>query len=135
MASMTVQMMETFPKEITLDRTKLASAIEELLACSETCTACADACLSEDMVMELAKCIRTCMDCADVCATTSRVLTRHTGYDANITRTLLEACMMACKSCGDECSQHADMHDHCRICAEECRRCESACRDLLAATR
>jgi uncharacterized protein DUF326 len=133
MTSTTAQMMETYPKEITLDRAKLAATITELLACSETCTACADACLSEDMVTELAKCIRTCMDCADICDTTARVLTRHTGYDANISRTLLEACAMACQTCGDECARHADMHEHCRICAEACRRCEQACRDLLAA--
>ena len=103
-----------------------------MIACSEACTACADACLSEGMVAELIKCIRTNMDCVDICATTARVLSRHTGYDANISRTLLETCAMACKSCGDECAGHADMHEHCRICAQACRACEQACRDLLA---
>jgi hypothetical protein len=34
---------------------------------------------------------------------------------------------------GDECELHADMHEHCRICAEACRRCEQACQELLAA--
>jgi hypothetical protein len=131
MASTTAQMMETYPREIDLDRQKLAATIEQLLDCSEACTACADSCLSEDMVAELAKCIRTCMDCADICDTTARVLTRHTGYDANISRTLLEACVMACKTCGDECERHA----HCRVCAEACRRCEQACRGLLDAMR
>jgi hypothetical protein len=84
------------------------------------------------MVAELTKCIRTNMDCADICATTARVLSRHTGYDANISRTLLEACATACTSCGDECASHAEMHEHCRNCAEACRACEQACRDLLA---
>ncbi|WP_426513011.1 hypothetical protein ACPPVO_21595 [Dactylosporangium sp. McL0621] len=41
------------------------------------------------MVAELTRCIRTNMDCADICATMVRVLSRHTGYDANISRTLL----------------------------------------------
>jgi hypothetical protein len=54
------------------------------------------------MVAELTECIRTNMDCADICATTARVLSRHTGYDANISRALLDACVMACKSCEDE---------------------------------
>ena len=36
------------------------------------------------------------------------------------------------KACGDECEQHAQMHEHCRVCAEACRRCERACADLLA---
>jgi hypothetical protein len=80
-------MLETYPQPINLDRTKLAAAIDALIACGEACTACADACLSEDMVAQLTKCIRTNLDCADICATTARVLSRHTGYDANLSRT------------------------------------------------
>ncbi len=125
-------MLETYPKSINLDRELLARVVDAALGCSQTCTACADACLSEDMVAELTKCIRTNLDCADICATTARVLSRHTGYDANITRTQLEACIQACKSCGDECEEHAGMHEHCRVCAEACRSCEQACRELLA---
>jgi len=37
------------------------------------------------------------------------------------------------RSCGEECAGHADMHEHCRVCADVCRRCEQACRELLAA--
>jgi hypothetical protein len=128
----TMPMLETYPKSINLDRAGLARAIDTLIACGQACTACADACLSEDMVAELTTCIRTDLDCADICAATARVLSRHTGYDATISRTLLTACAAACKSCGDECARHAEMHEHCRICAEACRACEQACRDLLA---
>lgn len=92
--------------------------------------ACADACLADDMVRDLAKCIRTYLDCADICLTTGQVLPRHTGYDANLTRAVLQACATACKACGDECERHAEMHAHCRICAEACRCCE-ACNALL----
>jgi hypothetical protein len=115
-----------------VDRDALARCIDECFTCAQTCTACADACLSEDMVAELTKCIRTNLDCADICDTTGRVLSRHTGYDANLTRAALEACATACKACGDECEQHAGMHEHCRVCAEACRRCEQACRELLS---
>lgn len=128
----TTPMLEAYPAEINLDRAALAATIDALVACSQACTACADACLSEDMVAELTTCIRTDLDCADICATTARVLSRHTGYDANISRALLEACATACRACGDECATHADMHEHCRICADACRACERACRDLLA---
>lgn len=128
----TATMLETYPAEINLDRDRLATTIDALIECAEACTACADACLSESSVAELTKCVRTNMDCADICGTTARVLSRHTGYDANISRSLLEACAMACKSCGDECGAHANMHEHCRICAEACRACERACRELLA---
>jgi hypothetical protein len=135
MTTMTMPMLETYPLPINLDRRALAATIDSLIACSEACTACADACLSEPDVLELTKCIRTDLDCADICATTARVLSRHTGYDANISRSLLEACATACEACAAECAQHAAMHEHCRICADACGRCEAACRTLLAAMR
>ena len=126
-------MLDTHPKDLGgIDRQKLAECIEACFACAQTCTACADACLSEDMVAELTKCIRTNLDCADLCEATGRVLSRHTGYDANITLDAIRACQMACKACADECEQHASMHEHCRICAEACRRCEAACAELVA---
>jgi len=127
----TAAMIQTYPGSINLDRELLARVIDALVVCSQTCTACADACLSEDMVADLRKCIRTNLDCADSCGATARILSRHTEYDANITRAHLEACIAACRACGDECEQHAGMHEHCRICAEACRECEEACRELL----
>ncbi|MGK5683645.1 four-helix bundle copper-binding protein [Actinoplanes sp. URMC 104] len=133
MTGTAMPMIETYPKPINLDRSRLAAAIDALTACAEACTACADACLSEDQVAGLTKCVRTNLDCADVCAATARVLSRHTGYDANVSRSLLEACVTVCKACGDECGRHIDMHEHCRICARSCRACGEACRDLLEA--
>ncbi|MGC5077785.1 hypothetical protein [Agrococcus sp. DT81.2] len=52
--------------------------------------------------------------------------------DGPITRAMLEACRAACRACAEECERHADMHEHCRICADACRRCETASADLLA---
>ncbi|NUT91649.1 MAG: four-helix bundle copper-binding protein [Saccharothrix sp.] len=128
------EMLRTYPLDLGgVDREALTRCIEACFECAQACTACADACLSEDGVADLAKCVRTNLDCADVCDTTGRVLSRHTGYDANLTRAVVEACAAACKSCGDECARHADMHEHCRVCADACRRCEQACRALLAA--
>jgi hypothetical protein len=89
--------------------------------------------LSEADVAHLVKCIRTDLDCSDICDTTGRVLSRHTGYDANLTRAMLQACVTACRSCADECDRHAQMHEHCRICAQACRRCEQACLELMSA--
>ncbi len=126
-------MLDTYPATVNVDKTLLARAIEETLTCFQTCTACADACLSEDMVADLTKCIRSNLDCATTCVATVEVLSRHTGYDANITRAQLQACIAACRACGDECAQHADMHEHCRVCADACRACEQACQALLDA--
>lgn len=126
------EMLRTYPNDLGgIDQDKLTACVEACLACAQACTACADACLSEDSVADLVKCVRTNLDCADVCSATAQILSRHTGYDANVTRALLEACVRTCKSCGDECDRHASMHDHCRVCAEQCRACEQACRDLL----
>ncbi len=128
----TGQMLETYPGDLGgVERKMLQSAIEACVECAQVCTACADACLSEKMVADLATCIRTNLDCADICDTTGRVLSRHTGYDAQITRAVLAACVQACQSCGDICGEHATMHEHCRICAESCRNCEQSCRELL----
>jgi hypothetical protein len=134
MTTTTGQMLEAYPRDLgRVDVRRLETCIAACFECTQVCTACADACLSEEKVAELTKCIRTNLDCADICDATGRVLSRHTGYDAHITRRMLEACMQACQSCGDECTEHASMHEHCRICAESCRTCEQACRDLLGA--
>jgi hypothetical protein len=127
------QLLDTYPRDVNLDADLLAGAIDALSDCAQACTACADDCLSEQNIAEMVKCIRLCLDCADVCAATLRVVSRQTDYDANVTRPLLEACVAACRSCGDECERHAHMHEHCRVCAEACRRCEQACNELLAA--
>jgi hypothetical protein len=134
--SLTAEMLDAYPADLgAVDKQKLVSCIEACLDCTQACTACADACLSEQTVADLTKCIRTNLDCADICDTTGRLLSRHNGYDANLTRAVLQACATACRSCGDECQQHASMHAHCRICAEACRQCEQACNDLLASLR
>jgi len=129
------QMLDTYPRDFNLDADLLAGAIDALSDCAQACTADADDDLSEQNIAEMVKCIRLCLDCADVCAATVGVTSRQTEYDANVTRSLLEACATTCKSCGDECERHAHMHEHCRVCAEACRRCEQACRQLLAAMK
>lgn len=127
------EMLDTYPRTFNVDGDVLARTIEALVECANTCTQCADACLSEQDVASLVKCIRLNLDCADVCATTSGVVSRQTEYDANLTRPQLDACIAACKSCGDECEAHAEQMAHCRVCAESCRRCEQACRELHSA--
>jgi len=127
------QMLDSYPGVLTIDACTLAATIDALNDCYQACTADADADLGEDHVAALARCIRLCLDCADVCAATVSVTSRQLEYDPNVTRTLLEACAIICKTCGDECERHAHLHVHCRVCLEACRRCEQACRDLLAA--
>jgi hypothetical protein len=127
------QMLETSPQQPLFDRDALARCIDDCFDCAQSCTACADACLGEEVVDELKRCIALNEVCADVCATTGAVLSRQVAGDQQLLRTLLEACAKACKSCGDECERHADMHEHCRVCAEACRACEKRCRELMEA--
>src|SRR3546814_16186541 len=111
MTSTISDLMKTYPAEINTDHELLAQCVEACVECAQACTACADACLSEEMVAELTKCISTNSDCADICEATGRVLSRHTGYDDNITRAVLPARAQACKSCAAECEQPAEMHE------------------------
>ena len=129
------QMLETYPRTLSVDAGVLAGTIDALSDCAQACAADVAADLSEQNVTEMVRCIRLCLDCTDVCTATLGVLSRQAEYDASVTRPLLEACTAICRSCGDECERHARMHEHCRICGEACRRCEQACRDLLEAIK
>jgi hypothetical protein len=127
------QMLESYPADIELDHRQLANVIDALTTCAQTCTACADACLSEpaDELPWLARCIRDNLDCADICNATASVLSRHTGYDARLTHAQVQAAIQATKTCGDSCEEHAERHEHCRICAVACRGTEQMLTDLL----
>ena len=128
------QMLDYYPRELNVDRGLFVRCIEACYDCAESCTQCADDCLGEESVQELTSCIRLNLDCADICAATGRVVSRQTSVDANVTSAIVQACIAACRSCGDECERHpAHGMEHSRVCAEECRRCEQACQELLPA--
>jgi hypothetical protein len=121
-------MLETHPQATANEA--LARCIEQCFVGALTCTSCADACLAEQQVQKLVRCIRLNLDCADVCDATGRVLARQTSSEPRLRRSMLEACVQACRACAEECERHAPQHEHCRLCAEACRRCEQACEDL-----
>ena len=129
------EMLESHPWPGNVDRDELSRCIAACYECGQTCTSCADACLSEESVADLRKCIRLDLDCAAICLATGEVLTRQTEYDAPTSKAQLQACREACRTCAEECEGHADHHEHCRICAEACRRCEQACESLLSAMK
>src|SRR5690625_5990001 len=74
------EMINTYPAEISLDRDLLARVVDTLVACSQACTACADACLSEDTVGELRKFIRNIMECSGLSYSHARALSRRNRY-------------------------------------------------------
>jgi hypothetical protein len=59
----------------------------------------------------LTACSQACTACADAC--------------------LSEAAVQATKSCADSCGEHAEAHEHCRLCAQACREAEQALTALL----
>ena len=126
------EMLRTHPAPWTHEKA-IVRCIEELVVCAGSCMVCADACLAEDGVAGLRRCIGLDLDCADVCDTTSRLLIRGSSADLELTRSLLLACVQACRSCGAECERHAEHHEHCRVCAATCLRCRKACEEAVAA--
>jgi hypothetical protein len=114
-----------------LAASSLASTMELLRLCSITCSQCADACLAEDAVFSMLRCIRTNLDCADVCQATAAILSRQTELSAALVRSQLEACVVACRVCAEECQKHGVHHEQCRLCAETCLECLEACERLL----
>ena len=135
MATSTVSkdMLEAHPWPAQIDRDLLARCIDECLACEQSCTACADASLAEEDVTDMRRCIRLCLDCADVCNATGRVMSRQTDFLAATAKAQVSSCRELCTASAEECERHSQHHEHCRICAETCRRCESACASLLEA--
>jgi hypothetical protein len=132
-AHMTFQeIIKLHPQPTSLDRDALLPCIEECLDCATSCTACADASLSEKDVEELVRVIRLCLDCADACDATGRIVTRQSASDLRLLAAMLEACSAACLASAEECELHAAHHEHCRVCAQVCRRCKKTCDDLLA---
>ena len=127
------EMMQTHPHTPQVDISALAACVEECLHCGQACASCADACLGEENVSSQVSCIRSCQDCADVCLLTGKLLSRLTEANWPLLRAQVDACRTACGICAQECEAHAGHMEHCRICAEVCRSCESACNDLLTA--
>ena len=129
-------MLKSHPRAAPGDGAERGDSIHACYDCAQACTTCADACLGESGVADLIRCIRLNQDCFDVCVSTGNILSRLTEPNGETERAQLEACLIACRTCAEECERHAHHMEHCRICAEACRRCAEACEAMLsAATR
>ena len=125
-------MLNDHPYKSIIGMDELVTGIKTIYHCGNICTICADACIGEKDEA-LIRCIRLNQDCADICETTGRLLSRQTETDVNILRSQLQACVVACRDCGEECKKHAEKYKHCQICADICFQCEEDCNNLLAA--
>lgn len=127
------QMVSTVANRAKVDSKIVARCAEACFECAATCRMCADACLGEQKIDMLRRCIGLNLDCADQCIATGSMALRTLEPDLALLRSALEACALACASCGAECRKHASMHEHCRVCADSCAACERECRALLQA--
>ena len=127
----TAQMLQTHPNPRPSALNDIADCIDILQACAQTCQSCADADLGEPELKQMVRCVRLNHDCADVCATTARLLSRPSMIAPEIWLAQLQACITACRACAEECQQHAQHHEHCRMCADTCRQCIAACTDVV----
>ena len=124
------EMISTHPRKSQMPIPDITRTIQEIFECADACIACADACLGEENVQDLVRCIRLNTDCTEICQVTGKLLSRQTETDNAVVAAQLQACIAVCRACADECDRHAQMHEHCRICAEACRACEEACMNL-----
>jgi hypothetical protein len=127
----TQEMLTSHPAKPKIEQRELIACIEACIECADACTLCADACLSEQNVQMLTKCIRTDLDCADICHTSAKLLARHREMNLQLLRAQLQTTVMAAGFCAQECERHAEMMQHCRICASVCRNCIDSCQRIL----
>jgi hypothetical protein len=112
-----------------MDMTMMQSCIEACSAAAQAATMCADACGMSGM----GKCAAMCANTADVAMTMMRMMMRPSGYDMAVMMPMMEACVAMGMACSAECMMHADMADHCRICAMACDAMVESCRSMMKA--
>lgn len=125
------RMLLAVPSHHGLDTAVLGEAIDGLTSASVAAASCADACLDEYDLHR--SCITACITTSEVAATAARLLARSTRWDRAVVHALVDAAAKAVAASASECEQHADVAKHCQVCAEDCRRAERACQQLLAA--
>jgi hypothetical protein len=125
-------MLQAYPAAREVVDDDLVLCIQESLAYAEACEACADACLAAPDTAHLTRCASAAQVAAELAVMNVRVLSRHTGFDAEVARATLKACEAACRNAFLRGRKHGLEYGHCRICAEACRRCGGACRRRLA---
>ncbi|WP_438295423.1 hypothetical protein [Streptomyces sp. HUAS TT7] len=113
----------------------LARAVDALAACEQAVTACAAGMLAEKEADELRTAINQDLDCADVTAATRRILVRGSSHDPALLAAQAEACLIACRRSHEACMEHAEHHEHCRLCAQATGRAADVCEEVLTAVR
>ncbi|RJY08194.1 four-helix bundle copper-binding protein [Aurantiacibacter aquimixticola] len=99
---------------------ELGEAVKHAMYAAAICNSCVDACNAEQG--DMSECIRKCSDASDICQAVSTVAARRTHGNTVVIKSLLEACIIACKVCAEESAKHDNPH---------CNRCERMCREVV----
>lgn len=123
-------MMKSMPADrmMGMDMATMQECIEACSSAAMAATMCADS----DMGPEMAKCSSMCTNTMDVATTTMRMMMRPMGFDPMSMRAMLAACIEMGKACSMECMKHADMDEHCRMCAKACDAMVAACEKAMS---
>ncbi|MEQ1736386.1 MAG: aldehyde dehydrogenase [Rhodoglobus sp.] len=127
------EMMGTMPadKMMGMSMSMMQECIEACSAAEMAATMCADS----DMGMDMAKCASMCNNMADVANTMMRMMMRPMGYDMMSMNAMMMATIAMGKACSAECMMHADMDEHCRMCAKACDAMVMACEKAMSSMK
>ena len=127
---MMADMMRSMPAAGTtsMDMSMMQRCMEACSAAAMAATMCADADGGEGM----GRCASMCMNTADVATAMMRMMMRPGSYDMAVMSPMMSACMAMGEACAAECDQHAEMSEHCRICASACRAMVEACSSMMS---
>ncbi len=99
-----------------MDPMMMQECLEALSACMQACVMCADADAAEGM----GRCASMCSNCADMCDSMMKMMLRMHGWDMGVMMSMMQSTTMMARACSAECMMHADMSEHCRMCAMAC---------------
>ena len=129
MSNTAMQMMEMHSESMKgMDVSVMQECIEACSACEQACTMCAG---SMSMSPEMAMCSGMCQNSADMANTLMRMMLRPNGMNGPAMMAMLQAMVVMCMSCADECEAMAGMSADCAMCAEVCRQCAMACQKMM----
>ena len=110
-----------------MDPAMMQECMEALSACSQACVMCADADAGEGM----GRCGSLCANCADMCDTMMKMMLRVGGWDMQVMSSMMQSTIMMARACSAECMMHAEMAEHCRMCAMACDQAVMAMEKMM----
>lgn len=129
MSNTAMQMMEMHSDSMLgMEMAMMQECIEACSACEQACTMCAG---SMTMAPGMDVCAAMCMNTADMSNTMMRMMMRPNGMNGPALMATLQAMVVMCSSCANECESMAGMSADCALCAEVCRQCAMVCQRMI----